>query len=279
MTKYPIVHRVPGKFPVLPEHVNAYLIELENSAVVVDATIALSSARQVRQVAESLDKPIEAVLLTHGHPDHYSGLKVFEDIPRYASQGCLDFAKREDASKGAAGKEYQGDDYPDVRVFPDVIIEDNSKFTFGGLEFKFRNLGPGESDSDSMWVVEGDSGKHVFVGDLIAKNCHSFFRDGHIKEWMQILDMLEKKFDKSAMFYYGHGEAPSGLKTVAWQRKYNQAFIDAVTGLEDKSLPVSKENQEKVIAAMNEFLPNGCVSFLLEQDLPGTIAHFWKIFG
>ena len=278
MTKYPIVHRVAGKFPVLPDHVNAYLVELEKSAVVVDATIALSSALQVRQIAESLGKPIEAVLLTHGHPDHYSGLKVFEDIPRYASQECWEFAKREDASKGPLGKQYQGDDYPDERVFPNVIIKDNSKFVFGGLEFRFHDLGPGESDSDSMWVVEGDSGKHVFVGDVIANNSHSFFRDGHIKEWMMILDRLEKEFDESTLFYYGHGKSPSGLESVAWQRKYNQAFIDAVTDLKDRSLPVSKENQEKVIAAMNEFLPNGSVGFLLEQDLPGTIAYFWKIF-
>lgn len=279
MTKYPIVHRVAGKFPILPDHVNAYLIELEKVTIVVDATIAISSALQVRHIAESLDKPIEAVLLTHGHPDHYSGLKVFEDIPRYASKECLEFAKREDASKGYLGKQYQGDDYPDVRVFPDVIIKDDSKFVFGDHEFKFHDLGPGESDSDSMWVVEGESGQHVFVGDVIAKNSHSFFKDGHIKEWMQILDRLERDFDESTKFYYGHGEAPAGLEAITWQRKYNQIFIDAVTGLKDRSLPVSKENQEKVIAAMNEFLPNGSVGFLLEQDLPGTIAHFWKIFS
>jgi len=279
MSEFPIVHRVAGKFPVLPNHVNAYLVELEKSAVVVDSTIALSSARQVRDIADSVGKPIEAVLLTHGHPDHYSGLKVFEDLPRLASQGCLDFAKQEDAEKGDLGKAYHGDDYPDPRVFPNEIVKDGDRFTFGGLEFRFYDLGPGESDSDGMWLVESDIGKHVFFGDIVANDCHCFFHDGHIEEWMRILDRLEKDFDASTRFYYGHGEAPSGLEAVAWQRGYNQAFLNAVRAVEDKSLPVGRETEEKTIATVKEYLPNDATLFLLDYDLGGTMAALWKKWG
>ena len=85
----PITHRYIGKFMALPDdHVNAYIVELENSLVVVDSTIALSSALGLRAQAEALNKPIEAVLLTHGHPDHYTGLAVFDDLPRFSSPGC-----------------------------------------------------------------------------------------------------------------------------------------------------------------------------------------------
>ena len=119
MAEFPKVRTVTGKFMVLPrDHVHAYVVELENSVVVVDATLALSSARDLRTVAESFGKPIEAVLLTHGHPDHYTGLAEFADLPRLASQGCLDFAHREDIEKADTAKMYLGDDYPDERVFP-----------------------------------------------------------------------------------------------------------------------------------------------------------------
>ena len=39
MSHYPVVHRFPGRYMELPrDHVNAYVVELEKSVVVVDAT-------------------------------------------------------------------------------------------------------------------------------------------------------------------------------------------------------------------------------------------------
>ena len=144
------------------------------------------------------------------------------------------------------------------------------------MKFTFRDLGPGESGSDGIWIFEKDGVKHVFAGDLIADKCHCFFRDGHIHEWNNILDYLENNFDDSTLFYYGHGETPGGKGIVKWQRGYNKAFIKAVTGLKDKSIPVSEENQNKVIAAMQEYLPNEATLFLLTYELDVTMAELWK---
>lgn len=276
MSSLPVVHRVPGKFMELPrDHVNAFVVETKNSVVVVDTTLALSSAGELRKKAEASGKPIEAVIMTHGHPDHYSGLKVFEDIPRLGSQGCLDFALREDEVKASTAKGYLGDDWPDVRAFPNEIIKDNDSFTFGGVKFTFRDMGPGESDSDGVWYYESDGVKHAFVGDLVANNCHCFFRDGHVKEWQKILDRLEKDFDESTQLYLGHGESPSGMDFIEWQRGYNNAFLDAVDKLEDRSIPVSRESQEKVIAAMKDYLPTEATLFLLDYELDISISELW----
>lgn len=280
MSDFPVVHGVSGKFMELPrDHVNAFVVEMENSVVVVDSMLALSSARGLREKAESFGKPIEAVLMTHGHPDHYTGLTVFEEFPRLGSQGCLDFAHREDIVKSPTATGYLGDDYPKTRAFPDKIVKDKDSFTFGGVEFTFYDLGPGESDADGMWVFEKDGVKHIFIGDTVANRCHCFFRDGHVQEWNQILDRLEKEFDESTRFYLGHGESPSGMEAVRWQRGYNNAFINAVTGLEDKSIPVSRETQEKVIAKMQEYLPGEATLFLLDYELDVTIAELWERLG
>jgi glyoxylase-like metal-dependent hydrolase (beta-lactamase superfamily II) len=236
------------------DHVNAFVVELERSVVIVDTTLALS-------------------------PDHYTGLIVFEDLPRFGSQGCLDFALSEDAVKSSTATGYLGDDYPKTRAFPNKIVKDKDSLTFGGVEFTFRDLGPGESDNDGIWVFEHDGVKSVFAGDLIANQCHCFFRDGHIKEWNQSLDWLEKEFDESTQFYYGHGETPGGMEIVRWQRGYNNAFLDAVASLEDKSVPVSRESQEKVIAAMQEYLPGEATLFLLDYELDVTIEELWKKLG
>jgi len=276
---YPLVHRVAAKFPQLPQHVNAYVVELENCCVVVDSTIALSSARRLKAVAAEARKPIEAVLLTHGHPDHFSGLKEFEGLPIYASQGCLDFAKQEDAEKGPLGKEYHGDDFAEPRLFPNQIIPDGTVLTFDGYKFQFTDMGPGESPHDGMWVVKGDTGTHAFVGDIISNHYHCFFRDGFLREWNLSLDRLEKEFANGVQFYYGHGEAPRGLEQIRWQRGYNNAYLATLAMIEDRSDPASEEAQEKMVVAMKKYLPNDNAIFLLLYDLGGAMGHYWKEFG
>ncbi len=271
------VHVVTGKFMTLPrDHVHAYVIELDKSVVVVDATLAQSSAAEVRAKAESLNKPIEAVLLTHGHPDHYTGLVKFADLPRFASQGCLEFAHREDLAKSAVAKGYLGDDYPDVRVFPDQIVHDGQVLMLGGIPFTFTDLGPGESDADGMWSLVVDGVKYAFLGDAIANRCHCFMRDEHAFEWLKILDRLDHEFDAATQIYVGHGSTPTSPETIAWQRGYIRVFLDAVNHLEDRSLPVTRATQEKVIAAMQKYLPGEATLFLLDYELDVTIPEIWK---
>jgi glyoxylase-like metal-dependent hydrolase (beta-lactamase superfamily II) len=277
MAEYPKVRTVTGKFMVLPrDHVHAYVVELEKSVVVVDATLALSSARDLRTVAESFGKPIEAVLMTHGHPDHYTGLAEFADLPRLASQGCLDFAHQEDIVKAETAQMYLGDDYPAERVFPNEIIKDGDSFTFGGAKFTFTDLGPAESDSDGMWTVEKDGMTHAFVGDTVANRTHCFFRDGHTTEWLQALDRLDKTLDGNTQIYIGHGATPSTKEAIQWQKGYIQTYWAAVEALEDKSLPVTRENQEKIIAAMQKYLPGEATLFLLDYEMEVFLDAFIK---
>ena len=66
----PAIHRFQaGLFPV-----NAYVIELSDGIVVVDATLGMSDGRALRDRVETLRKPLRAVVVTHTHPDHYGGL-------------------------------------------------------------------------------------------------------------------------------------------------------------------------------------------------------------
>ncbi|WP_129671915.1 MBL fold metallo-hydrolase [Candidatus Chloroploca sp. Khr17] len=278
MSTYPIVHTFDGKFVELPrDHVHAYIVELENSVVLVDATLALSSASEFRAKAEALGKPLKAVLMTHGHPDHYVGLAKFADLPRYGSQGCLDFAIREDVAKAAIAKYLFGDDFPDERVFPDQIISDGFTITFDGVTFTFTDLGPAESDSDGMWSFEKDGVLHAFVGDTVANHTHCFFRDGHTPNWLRALDRLEKELPDNALLYIGHGATPSSKEIIEWQRGYIHTFLDAVKQLTSlEALAATRPTQEKMIAAVKEYLPNDVTLFLLDYELHHSIPETWK---
>lgn len=276
MSDFPKIHTVTGKFMLLPrDHVHAYVVELEHAVVIIDTTLALSSAADLRRLADATGKPIEAVLLTHGHPDHYTGLVQFDDVPCFASWGCREFARREDIAKAATAKMYLGDEYPDERAFPNEMIADGQTFTFDGVTFTFTDLGPGESDSDGMWTIEKDGMRMAFVGDAVANRTHCFFRDGHTSDWLRILDRLEREFDDNTLLYVGHGATPSTTEAIRWQRGYIQTYIAAMHALEDKSVPVTREQQEKIIAAMKRYLPSDATLFLLDYEMDVFMARFF----
>jgi hypothetical protein len=95
---------------------------------------------------------------------------------------------------------------------------------------------------------------------------------------MKILDRLKKDFDKNTQLHIGHGESPCGMEMVEWQRGYNNAFLKAVAGLKDKSIPVSQASQDEVLAAVRRYLPGEATLFLLTYELDVTIAeHLQKL--
>lgn len=277
MSDFPKVHRVMGT--LFTDHVNAFVVELENAVVVVDTTLTISSARELRAKAESFGKPLQAVLLTHGHPDHYTGLVAFGDLPCYSSQGCLDFVHQEDILKSATFAMYVGEDYPATRLFPNHIVQDGDTLTFDGVNFTFHDVGPAESSSDGMWRFEKDGVQHIFVGDVVANDCHSFFRDGHVHEWNKVLAWMQKELDPSTLLYFGHGETPMGMELVEAQLGYNHAFINAVDGLANKSIPVTRAVQDDVIAAMKRHRPTDVALFMLDFELGETIADLFPNRG
>jgi glyoxylase-like metal-dependent hydrolase (beta-lactamase superfamily II) len=275
---FPIVHLHRGRFIELPrDHVNSYIVELENSVVIIDATLAVSSARELRQKAEALGKPIEAVLMTHGHPDHYGGLSEFPDLPRIGSRGCLEFALREDVVKAPTASYLLGDDWAAERLFPDEFVQDGQRLVFGGVAFTFHDLGPGESDSDGMWVVDAHGMKHVFSGDSVANRGHCFFRDGHTVEWLGILDRLEREFDPAAtLLYVGHGSSPSTAEVIRWQRGYIKTFRDAVARIQDQGRTYDEDVRRELIDTMHGYLPGDTLLFLLDYELDHTVPTLMR---
>src|SRR5262245_38795321 len=83
------VHQVAGGRTEV--FANAYIVEVERGVVVIDALLTKSASRDLRRRVDALGKPLFAVLITHGHPDHYGGVTQLvegrPDVPVVALKG------------------------------------------------------------------------------------------------------------------------------------------------------------------------------------------------
>jgi len=258
---FPIVHSYRSNASGIFS--NAYLVELPKGIVVIDATLTVSSGKEVRSLIDEIGKPVYAVLITHGHPDHYNGLVEITrglNTPIYSTQGVLDVIKEYDAAKEKQWRPMFGAEWPVTRVFPNHVLNAGETLTFEDVSFTVFDLGHGESHNDSYWVMQSAS-KNVFIGDEVLYKVHAYMSDGHASEWLNHLKQLKMSLRDVDIIYPGHG-LPGGLELLDWQQRYLETYIDNVKVLwSDKT--ITDDEKKTLTAKMKMFLNTDKLEFLI----------------
>src|ERR1700754_2445034 len=149
-TPFPTVHAF--RSPEGGIFANAYVRETAHDLVLVDATLTESTSRDLRKVIDGLGKPLVAILLTHGHPDHYNGLTnvvAGRDVPIYSTSAVLDVIRKSDQAKDTQWRPVFGAEWPARRTFPNHGVADGGKVRIDGVTFRVHAMGAAESDADS----------------------------------------------------------------------------------------------------------------------------------
>jgi glyoxylase-like metal-dependent hydrolase (beta-lactamase superfamily II) len=261
-----LVHRFDQKRPF---PVNAYIVEGPEGVVIIDATLSVSSANELRRQADAIGKPIKAILLTHPHPDHYAGLAIVAAglaVPIVAQAGVDDIVRRDDAVKNSVVGPLFGDEWPKQRIFPNQRIADGAKLDFGpGLAFQAVDIGPAESHHDSLFILTGER-PVAFVGDLAYDLMHPYMADGENEAWRKAIARLQAELPEDMILFVGHG-APTTKALFAWQRVYLDKFEAAIRAADWKD---PKQAAEAVIAQMKGYLPTEDLLFLMQLSIEPT---------
>lgn len=188
--------------------VNTYWIETPGGAlIVIDTQRDLVHAAQAIDAVRAVGKPVIAILITHAHPDHYTGIgmfkKAFPQATVYASAATMT-AIRDDVYGYNVGTQKDAPAVtPRVFVAPDKTFADNVTLQIDGLTIVTRELGAGEAHDTTAYYLQGSG--DLYLGDAVLNRLHAPLLEGSTAAWLAILDRLDVLFPNVRIVHPGHG--------------------------------------------------------------------------
>jgi glyoxylase-like metal-dependent hydrolase (beta-lactamase superfamily II) len=226
------------------------LILGESSAILVDAQFTLSEGAKVAEWIAGTGKQLQAIYVTHAHPDHYFGLvsvlERFPGTPVYTKAVVRAHMLVDAPEDLAEWKPAFGAELPDEPVFPQAL--DADFLTLEGHRIDIVSLKQADmEDVTALHIPELDT---VIAGDLTYRGMHAWLADTDAQgraAWLESIEQIKALAPE--VLISGH-KVPSLTDdpvvlddTAAYIRKF------------DELLPQSAD-AEALFAAMKQAYPD-----------------------
>jgi glyoxylase-like metal-dependent hydrolase (beta-lactamase superfamily II) len=220
--------------------VNSHIIETTSELTVIDAQLALPYAEEVADVLRGLGKPVARIIISHGHPDHYSGLQVlaaaFPDAEIHALRSVRDFLAEWAQPVLDARRAAFGDIIAEHAVQPTHTLE-TGETVFPGLRIHVAEVTEAE-DHTSALITFPDARVLASADVVAAPGYHLFLvtdDHGNTANWIATLESIGARTDVDTVLT-GHGPttepAAAAAAGVDWLRTAAKAHAEANTAAE-----------------------------------------------
>ncbi|MFJ9704845.1 MBL fold metallo-hydrolase [Streptomyces sp. NPDC101234] len=190
-------------------NVTTQLIETPARVIAVDGQYALAYADEAVAYSRGLGKPLDRLIITHAHPDHFHGAARF-GVPVHALA-----AVRDQIAAQGDGRDPAGTVIPVADMTPTVEITAGTE-VIDGVPFVFEAHHGGEA-ADELVIRLPEQGVLV-AQDLVYHATHLFLGNNDIAGWAKAVDALaaDPAYDTVLA---GHG-LPAGPEVFDELRRY-----------------------------------------------------------
>jgi glyoxylase-like metal-dependent hydrolase (beta-lactamase superfamily II) len=173
--------------------VNTQMIEGPTAVVIFDGQLLLPYAHEVASYVQTLGKPVDRVILSHAHTDHWAGLQVLTERFPNACVFALEGIAEQVRASGPARLDRLGRTYGDraatMVTIPTEIISEGLQ-RIDGVAYDFKRFVNAESDLQLAALLPEQ--KVLMAFDLVfSPNEHAFTGANHFDHWMIVLESLK----------------------------------------------------------------------------------------
>ncbi len=259
--------------------VNTHWIETPTSVIVIDTQRDTLHAAEALTAVKALRKPVRAIFVTHGHPDHYTGLEQFReewpDADIYASAETIRVIETDHYGYHQVVRELAPDAAPDTFVVPNKVIDTDSTLSIDGVTIVTREMGPSEATSATALYLPANG--DLYTGDTVLNAMHGFFLEERSDEVLSTVDAYRILFPDVVTIHPGHGDPGAAEDLLVAHAAYT---VDArgrvaraiAEGLDPEAV-VSRVEEELLEAYPGHTVPGGQPN-MVELSVRGLVSEF-----
>jgi glyoxylase-like metal-dependent hydrolase (beta-lactamase superfamily II) len=215
--------------------VNTHIVETLTELTVIDAQLALPFAQEVVSVIKELGKPVGRFIISHGHPDHFSGMQVLDEAfpgtDIYALASVRDYLGEWAQPVLDARRAAFGDVIAERAVYPTHTLA-LGETTFGSLRISVAEIS--ETEAHTSALITFPDAKVLAAADTVVAPGHHLFLviDGehNVGNWIALLESVAARTDIDRVLT-GHGPTtdpgPAAAAGIEWLRTAAKARAQA----------------------------------------------------
>lgn len=242
------------------EMVNSQIVETPRALIVIDVPLLKPYALEFLGYIKSLNKPVEKLLVTHAHPDHWLSLSIFKEYKSYAlKEAVAEMNMLKDMVVGYH-KSLHAALMPDTVSLPTDNISEGT-ITIDGVQVNIYKVI--DAEDNAMMALDIPSVNTLLPQDLVYNKCYMYVAtkstDGKftVDNWRKQLEKFKsKKYETIIPGHGRHADASVLEENIAYLKFAGEVLSSAKNGEDFKNRFKAKypDYQIELMLNMSEFM-------------------------